>query len=392
MKNFKIADRMVGENCPCYFIAEVSCNNEGNYEEAIRIIEAAAEAGADAVKIQTYTAATMTPNVRNRAKDTMWENIDLYELYDKAHTPWEWFNKLRKIANELGMQLFSTPFDETAVDYLEAEGTPAYKIASFEIVDTKLIERIANTGKPVIISNGMTNYHELDEAVRTLRKHGTKNIAILHCNSGYPAAFDEANVNTIPFLGDFFNVVPGLSDHTIYADDKNFKKPMAHVTPLEGLKMGAKIIEVHLTLDRTKARSLNERNEGGFDWSFSREPAELKKMIDKARFYEQKGVSSYDSIEEEKEALRTHGSVCLEPTEKEKSSRFLRPSLWIVKNIEKGGIINFKPGGSGNLDSLRPSGGLHIRYVDAVNGKRVTRNLEAGTALTWDMVDFSKST
>ena len=166
MHKFKIADRSIGGDHPCYIIAEVSCNHEGDYDEAVRIVEAAAAAGADAVKIQTYTASTMTANSSNRAKDTMWEDIDLYDLYEKAHTPWDWFGKLRKVAVNLGMHLFSSPFDETAVDYLEAQGAPVYKIASFEVVDTKLLEKVASTGKPVIISNGMTNYHELDEAVR----------------------------------------------------------------------------------------------------------------------------------------------------------------------------------------------------------------------------------
>ena len=389
MKSFKIANRAVGGENPCYVIAEVSCNHEGDYDEAVRIVEAAAAAGADAVKIQTYTATTMTTNSKNRAKDTMWEDIDLFELYEKAHTPWNWYGKLRLVAEGLGMHLFSTPFDETAVDYLESEGSPVYKIASFEVVDTKLLEKVASTGKPVIISNGMTNYHELDEAVRILKANGADDIAILHCNSGYPAAFDEANIKTIPFLSKMFDVVSGLSDHTIYADDKNFLRPMAHVTPFEGVKMGAKIIEVHLTLDREKARALNERNEGGFDWSFSREPAELKKMIDMIRTYEREGKSTYNNPEENSEALRTHGVICLDPTEKELASRQLRPSLWIVKDIEEGGVITFGPGGTGNVDSLRPGGGLHIRYADIINGARATKRLEAGTPLRWDMVDLA---
>ena len=389
MHKFKIADRSIGGDHPCYIIAEVSCNHEGDYDEAVRIVEAAAAAGADAVKIQTYTASTMTANSSNRAKDTMWEDIDLYDLYEKAHTPWDWFGKLRKVAENLGMHLFSSPFDETAVDYLEAEGAPVYKIASFEVVDTKLLEKVASTGKPVIISNGMTNYHELDEAVRILKRNGAKDIAILHCNSGYPAAFDEANLKTIPVLAEMFGVVCGLSDHTIYADDKNFDKPMAHVSPFEAVKMGAKIIEVHLTLDRQKARELNEQNEGGFDWSFSRNPDELKKMIDMIRTFENEGTTSYQNSEEEQEALRTHGQVCLEPTEKEIASRFLRPSLWVVKDIEAGGIIKFGPGSAGNVDSLRPSGGLHIRYTDLVDGKKVSKTIKAGTPLNWDAIDLA---
>lgn len=386
MQSFKIGNREIGSNHPCYVIAEVSCNHEGNFDEAVKIVEAAAEAGADAVKIQTYTAATMTTNSKNRAKDTMWEDIDLYDLYEKAHTPWDWFGKLKQVADKLGLHIFSSPFDETAVDYLESEGAALFKIASFEIVDTKLLEKVASTGKPVIISNGMTNFHELDEAVRILNDHGASDIAILHCNSGYPASFDEANVKTIPFLSEYFGVVSGLSDHTIYADDQNFLKPMAHVTPLEGVKMGAKIIEVHLTLDREKARKLNENNEGGFDWSFSRNPDELKKMIDMIREFEASGHIAYENSEEEAASLRTHGSICLEPTEKEIASSQLRPSLWVVNDIEAGETIKFEPGGHGNIDSLRPGGGLHIRYADFINGKKAKQSVKAGQPVIWDMI------
>ncbi|MEE3322566.1 MAG: N-acetylneuraminate synthase family protein, partial [Pseudomonadota bacterium] len=191
----KIADRNIGKDAPCYIIAEVSCNHEGNKEEAIRIIKAAAEGGADAVKIQTYTADTISRNFDTRAEGTIWEHLDLHGLYSKAETPWDWSRDLKAYANELGLHFFSSPFDETAVDFLVNEvGVPCLKIASFEVVDTKLLQKCARTGLPIILSNGMTDFAELDEAVRTLKQAGCKDLAILHCNSGYPAAFSEANL------------------------------------------------------------------------------------------------------------------------------------------------------------------------------------------------------
>ncbi|MCC6597455.1 MAG: N-acetylneuraminate synthase family protein [Alphaproteobacteria bacterium] len=381
---------MIGGSAPCYIIAEISCNHEGDFSEARKIIEAAAKAGADAVKIQTYKAETMTRDFKTRPKGTMWENLDLYKLYEKAHTPWEWHSDLAKIAADLGMHMFSTPFDETSVDHLVEMDVPVLKLASFEVVDTKLIEKIAKTGLPVIMSNGMTDFLEMNEAIETLRAHGTKDLAITHCNSGYPAAFDEVNLATMAAIEGIFDVVVGLSDHTIYADDKTFGRPMAHVTPLEAVRFGAKIIEVHLMMDREKARALHAANEGGFDWPFSREPQELEKMIRMIREYERTGQIAYDTQEEAQAALRTHGRVCFDPTEKEISSRTLRPSLWAVSDIKAGEALRFAAEDkSGNFDSIRPAGGMHIRHTDFIAGKRARRDIQAGEPLNWDMVDLS---
>jgi pseudaminic acid synthase len=228
----------------------------------------------------------------------------------------------------------------------------------------------------------------MEEAVRTLRAHGTKELSILHCNSGYPAAFDEANLKTIPAIAEIFNVVPGISDHTIYADDKNYRHPMAHVTTLEAVKFGAKIIEVHLLLDREKARKLNEKQEGGFDWPFSREPEELKRMIDMVRAHEHGENPVYDLEEERAAALRTHGCVTFEPTAKEMASRTLRPSLWVVKNVGAGEAFKFAGGKPGNVDSIRPGGGLHVRFADFIDGRKAARDLKAGMPLSWDMVEL----
>jgi pseudaminic acid synthase len=390
MKSFKIGNREIGGTAPCYIIAEISCNHEGDFNEARRIIEAAAAAGVDSVKLQTYKAETLTRDFKTRPKGTMWENIDLYKLYEKAYTPWEWHKDLAKIAGDLGLQMFSTPFDETSVDHLMDMNVPVMKVASFEVVDTKLIEKIAKTGLPVIISNGMTDFLEMKESIDTLKAFGTKDIAVTHCNSGYPASFDEVNLKTMKAIEEIFDVVVGLSDHTIYADDKTFERPMAHVTPIEAVKMGAKIIEVHLMMDREKGRALQAKNEGGFDWPFSRNPAELKKMVDMIRTFEKNGSIPFDSKEEEKEAQRTHGKVTFDPTQKELASRIARPSLWVVQDIKAGEPFKFAAEDkTGNFDSIRPSGGIHIRHTDLINGKRAARDIKAGEPLTWDMVKIA---
>ena len=389
IKEFSILDRKIGEGHPCYIIAEVSCNHEGDFNEARRIIETAAICGADAVKLQTYTADTISRNFGTRPKGTIWESIDLYKLYNKAHTPWSWTTDLMKVAADNGLALFSSPFDETAVDFLMEAGVPAMKIASFEVVDTKLIEKIARTGLPVIMSNGMTDFMELNEAVDVLRRAGCREYALLHCNSGYPAAFAEANLSTMEVMEGIYGCPVGLSDHTLFSDHENYAGPLAHVTPVEAVKMGAKIIELHLMLDRAAARQLFKRGEGGFDWPFSREPAELKKMVEMIRTFEKTGTVDYDTAEEREVALRTHGKVCFDPTEKELKSRNLRPSLWVVKDIEAGKpfIFGAEDKSAGNFDSVRPAGGLHVRFTDFIEGKRATRNIKAGEPLAWDMID-----
>ena len=265
-------------------------------------------------------------------------------------------------------------------------GVPAYKVPSFEVVDINLLLKIAATGKPVIVSNGMTDYLEIDEALRTLRAGGAKDIALLHCNSGYPAAFNEANLATIPAMEVLFDTVVGISDHTLFADTKNYRQPMGHITPFEAVKLGAKIIEVHLMLDRTRARRLMEKKAGGFDWPFSREPDELRRMVDMVRAWEAGEKVEYKTKKERGVARATHGEVCFEPTAREMASRALRPSLWVVDDVKAGGVLRFAGGKRGNIDSIRPGGGLHIRFADFVNGKKAAISIKAGTPLSWDMV------
>lgn len=390
MPNFKIGNKTVGDGAPCYIIAEISCNHNGNFDEARKIIEAAAECGADCVKLQTYTADTITRNFKGMLEGTMWAGKDLHALYHKAHTPWEWHRDLTKIANDLGMDLFSSPFDETAVDFLMEQNVPAFKVASFEAVDTKLMEYIAKTGKPVIVSNGMTDFLEMKESVDVLRHAGVKDLALLHCNSGYPASFREANLKTIPVIREVFGCPVGLSDHTLFADHENKSEPAAHIAPLESVKLGAKIIEVHLMLDRSKARTLFEKDQGGYDWPFSREPQELKKMIDMIRAYEKDGAVDYATDRERELATWTHGEVSFEPTARERESRAARPTLWVVEDVKEGDPLHFCAGRHGNFDSIRPGGGgLHIRFTDLIDGKRASRDIPAGTPLRWDMIDIS---
>lgn len=389
MSHIQIAEKTIGKGNPAYIIAEVSCNHEGNLEEAKAIIDAASASGADAVKIQTYTADTISRNFKTKPKGTIWEKMDLHALYSKAQTPWEWTFDLKKYTQDKGMHFFSSPFDETAVDFLVEEvGVPVLKVASFEVVDTKLLEKMAKTGLPVIMSNGMTDFMEMKEAVDTLRAHGCKDLALLHCNSGYPAAFNEANLKTMAVMAEYFNTPVGVSDHTLFADHENYEKPMAHVTPIEAIALGGSIVEVHLTIDRARARAAFEKGEGGFDWPFSMNPDEFTKMVDGIRHFEKTGKINYDSDEEKRVALSTHGEVVFTPTEKEIASRTVRPTLWVVRDIKAGERLVFAAENkdSGNFDSIRPGGGLPIRFVDMIEGRKAANDINAGTPLTWESI------
>ena len=334
--HFEIAERKIGPGEPCFVIVELSCNHEGSIENAKELICAAAECGADAVKLQTYTADTITRDFQHLPRGTMWENTDLYSLYKKAHTPWEWHGELKALADELKLIFFSSPFDETAVDFLVQLGAPALKIASFEVVDTKLLERAASTKLPILMSSGMTSFLELQEAVQVLRAAGCKQLALFQCNSGYPSSFDEANLATIPVMQRLFNVPVGLSDHILFADADSTDEVVPHVSALESVKLGANLIEVHLTKDRDEARDLHRDGKGGFDWAFSRTPAELKKMIDCIRRLETEGSHEYETELERSCANRARGKVSFEPSPREMASRSLRPSLWITQTVKKG--------------------------------------------------------
>ncbi len=348
--NIKINHRAIGAGHPAYIIAEMSANHGKDFNQAVKIIEAAKEAGADAVKLQTYTPDTITIDCDNdpfRIKGTIWEGKNLYQLYSEAYTPWEWQPRLKEVAETMGMDLFSTPFDATAVEFLEKMNVSAYKVASFEVVDLPLLEKIGKTRKPVIMSTGMASLSEIDEAVSVLRRSGCTELVLLKCVSAYPATPQEMNLKTLPNLSDTFKVPVGLSDHS-----------MEISVPVAAVVLGASVIEKHFTL---------ARSQGGPDSSFSLEPGEFKAMVQAVR-----------------NAEMALGEICYDISEKEMENRTFRRSLFVVDTIQKGALFNEK-----NIRSIRPAHGLHTRYLNGIINKKAARDVVKGTPLSWDMVDFS---
>jgi|TARA_B100000315_G_C14573179_1_gene586668 pseudaminic acid synthase len=333
-----------------FIVAEMSGNHNKSLDRAIKIVEAAAESGAHMLKLQTYTADTLTINSKNSDflisdSKSLWKGKTLYDLYKEACTPWEWHEKIFKRCNELGMLCFSTPFDETAVDFLEKLNVPAYKIASFENIHLPLIKKVAQTGKPVIISTGLATETEIEEAVEALKIGGCKQFCLLKCTSAYPASPENSNILTIPDLRKKFNCEVGLSDHTLGIG-----------VALAAISHGATIIEKHFTLDR---------NDGGVDSSFSIEPNDMKILI-------KESVRTWQSL----------GNISYGPTDPEKGGLKLRRSIYIVKNIESGQKLTKE-----NLRIIRPGKGLAPKYYEELLGRKVNKNLEQGTALTWNMLE-----
>lgn len=347
MAEIIINGRPIGSGHPVYIIAEMSANHGQDFDQAARIIKAAAVAGADAVKLQTYTPDTITIPCDNqyfRIKGTIWEGRTLYDLYHEAYTPWEWQPRLKQIADQVGIALFSTPFDATAVEFLEEMNVPAHKVASFELVDLALLERIGATGKPVIMSTGMASLAEIDEAVATLHRAGAGGIALLKCTSAYPAQATDMNLRTIPHLAEAFGVVAGLSDHTT-----GISVPVAAVT------LGACIIEKHFTLDRAA---------GGPDSAFSLEPQEFAAMV--------------ASVRETEQAI---GRVCYELSAAEEKSKAFRRSLFVVEDVRAGELFS-----SDNVRSIRPGYGLPPRYLSMVLGRPASRDITRGTPFDWELI------
>lgn len=348
MDTFNIGKCVISKNHPTFIIAELSCNHNQNYENAIKLIHEAHRAGADAIKLQTYTPDTITLNCKKnyfKIKGTIWEDQYLYDLYKTAYTPWEWHKGLKEEANKLGMELFSSPFDPTAVDLLESLDVPAYKIASFEITDHILIKKIAQTGKPVIISSGMASKEELREAVELLRKYGTKHICMLKCTSAYPAKPEDANLVTMKDMEESFNVIPGLSDHTLGIE-----------VPIVSVVLGAKVIEKHFTLSR---------DSGSADDEFSLTPNEFKQMTEGVRKAEKSiGTITYGGVKSEEECKK------------------FRRSLFVCKDIKEGEEFTTE-----NVRSIRPGMGLHTKHYDDVLGKKAKYNIEFGEPLNFDMIN-----
>jgi pseudaminic acid synthase len=332
-----------------FIIAEMSGNHNQSLERAKKIIDAAAEANADAIKFQTYTADTMTIPASHGLftiddDASLWEGNTLYELYEKAYTPWEWHEELFDHARQKNIIPFSTPFDHTAVDFLEELNVPFYKIGSFENTHHPLLKKVAKTGKPVIMSTGMASIADLDESVRVLRNHGCSQLVLLKCTSSYPADASSSNLNTIPHLSDLFNCKVGLSDHTL-----------GIAAPVAAVSLGASVFEKHFTLDRA---------DGGVDADFSLEPDELKQLV-----------------EETNRAYRALGEITYDIQESEKASLRFKQSVYIVENIKEGEHFT-----SENTRVIRPGDGLQPKYYERVIGKEAQQDIKRGTPMSWDLL------
>ena len=345
----KIGNREIGTGCGPFIIAEMSGNHNQSLARALEIVEAAAKAGAHALKLQTYTPDTITLDIRGgefeiKDPNSLWTGKNLYDLYKQAYTPWEWHKPLFDRANELGMMAFSSPFDETAVDFLESLNVPAYKIASFENNHIPLIKKVASTGKPIIISTGMATIAELDEAVTAARHTGCKDLTLLKCTSTYPATPANSNILTIPHLKQLFGCEVGLSDHT-----------MGIGVAVASVAHGATVIEKHFTLSRA---------EGGVDSAFSMEPHELKMLV-----------------EETKRAWESLGQVSYGPTEAERESLIFRRSIYVAKDIKAGEVFTKE-----NIRVVRPGLGLAPKYYETILDRLTSADLKKGTPLNWEMI------
>ncbi|MEW6445842.1 MAG: pseudaminic acid synthase [Pseudomonadota bacterium] len=349
MDNFPIGDRMIGPDHPPFVIAEMSGNHNQSLERALEIVDAAAKAGAHALKIQTYTADTMTLDLSEGEffisdPGSLWKGSSLHALYQQAYTPWEWHRPIFERAHEHGMLAFSSPFDESAVDFLEELDVPCYKIASFENTDLPLIRKVAATGKPMIISTGMATAAELDQSVRAARAAGCKHLVLLKCTSTYPATPDNSNLLTIPHMRELFGCPIGLSDHTLGVG-----------VAVASVAMGANVIEKHFTLSRA---------DGGVDSTFSMEPAEMAQLIHETR-----------------QAWQAMGTIHYGPTAAERKSLTFRRSLYITRDMKAGEILT-----PDNLKAIRPGLGLSPMHMDEVMGMVVQRDVARGTPLQWELL------
>jgi len=344
----EIKGKSIGKNFPVFIIAEFSANHLQKFDNAVKLIRAAKDAGVDAIKLQTYTPDTITIDCDNKyfqiKQGTLWDGQTLYDLYKKAYTPWEWQTKLKEIAENEGLIFFSSVFDKTSVDFLENINVPAYKIASFEITDIPLIEYVASKGKPIIISTGIATLLDIEEAVNACKRMENEQIALLKCVSAYPTPLEDVNLRTIPNLADTFKTVVGLSDHTL-----------GKSVSIASVALGACMIEKHLTLDRKL---------GGPDAAFSLEPDEFKAMV--------------KSIREVEKAL---GEVSYDLTEKMKKSRELSRSLFVVKDMKVGEVFTKE-----NVRSIRPGYGLPSKYYNVVLGKKVKTDIKKGSPLKWEII------
>jgi len=342
----KVGNHTIGKGSPPFIIAEMSGNHNQSLKHALKIVDAVARTGAHALKLQTYTADTMTIDVSHGEfvnDQELWAGRSLYDLYQEAYTPWEWHEEIFSYARKLGLIPFSTPFDNSSVDFLESLNVECYKIASFENTDVNLIRKVASTGKPMIVSTGMMDLSEMDEMVRNAREAGCKDLILLKCTSTYPSTPKGTNIATIPHMREMFGCEVGLSDHS-----------MGTGVSVASVAMGATVIEKHFTLDRS---------DGGIDSAFSMEPSEMESLV----------------VESER-AWQSVGTISYGPGEKEIQSRQYRRSLYIVEDIKAGEVITEK-----NMRAIRPGLGLPTKYYDTVLGKKVSGDVSRGTAVCWDL-------
>ncbi|MFB6182330.1 MAG: pseudaminic acid synthase [Candidatus Magasanikbacteria bacterium] len=348
-KTIKIGDRNIGPEYPTFVIAEISANHNGSFERAKKLVKKACECGADAVKLQTYTPDTLTLESGKKwfqieDSNPDWNGKTLYELYEEAYTPWEWHEELKEVAKKNDTIFFSTAYDDSAVDFLEELGIPAYKVASFEATDVELLKKIAGTGKPVIISRGMSSLQEISESVSVLKSNGIEKIALLHCVSSYPAKPEEMNLATISNIQETLDVIPGLSDHSLTT-----------TTAIVGVTLGACVVEKHLTLDR---------DDGGPDASFSLEPDEFKELIEGIRVAE-----------------KSVGKVAYELGEGESDNVSFRRSLWVTKPVKKGEEFTKE-----NIGRYRPAHGLPVKHLSKFIGKKANQDIDPPRPLSWDLI------
>ena len=348
-RRIRIGNRIIGDDCPVFIVAELSGNHNQDYNRALELIHAAKEAGADAVKLQTYTADTITVDCSDECfqikEGTVWDGMTLYELYKEAYTPWEWQPRLMEEANKLGLECFSSPFDFSSVDFLEKMNVPAYKVASYEINDIPLIRKIARLHKPIIFATGIAYMEDIDRAMQVCREEGNEDVILLKCVSSYPTPYEAVNLNVIPTLEKKYGCLTGISDHT-----------MGTIVSAGAVPLGIKMVEKHLTL---------RRSDGGPDSSFSMEPEEFAKLVSDIRILEKSlGSSEYKLTDVQ---ILEHGG-----------SR----SLFIVNDVKSGELLTPE-----NVRSIRPGNGLHTMYYEEVLGKRAKKDMKKGTPLSWELIE-----
>ena len=348
-REIRIGSKIISQDSPTFIVAEMSGNHNMDFDRAVEILKAAREAGADAVKIQTYTVDTITLDCDDPCfqitQGTLRDGITLHKLYQTAYTPWEWQPRLKKMAEEMGLLLFSSPFDFSSVDFLEEMDVPAYKIASFEITDIPLIRKVARLGKPVILATGIARLADIELAVQTCREEGNEQVILLKCCSAYPTPYEDVNLRTIPNLAETFQCLAGLSDHT-----------MGTAVAAGAVALGAKMVEKHMTLCRS---------DGGPDAAFSMEPQEFKEMVDNIRILE-----------------KALGKVTYDLSDKQAREREHSRSLFVAQDMKAGDV--FTPE---NLRSVRPADGLHTKYYEQLLGRRITRDAKKGTPMAWSLVE-----